>query len=181
MKIIQCSKCGEYIKGRVITGMCEKCYQRVARDRKTKTYELPKKGEVKYSPDGLVICHVCGKAYKKLMNHTWQIHGLTEKEYKLEFGLNATQGLICEETKQKMQIAVKKHYDKVVLNNLIKKGEKTRFFKGSEGRSRSKIRAQELNRLRSYAKKIGFKNLKYSTKSEITSNNENCLSANNCN
>lgn len=181
MKIIKCSKCGDDIKSRVLKGMCEKCYQRVARDSKTKTYELPKKGEVKYSPDGLVICHICGKAYKKLMNHTWQIHGLTEKEYKLEFGLNATQGLICEETKQKMQIAVKKHYDKVVLNNLIEKGEKTRFFKGSEGRSKSKIRAQELNRLRSYAKKDGVKNLKYYTENGNINNSKNYLSANNCN
>lgn len=175
MKNIKCKECGKEIKGRVLKGMCEKCYQRLARDSKTKTYELPKKGEVKYSPEGLVVCHVCGKAYKKLMNHTWQIHGLTEKEYKLEFGLNANQGLICEETKQKMQTAVKKHYDKVVLNNLIKKGEKTRFFKGSKGRSRSKIRTQELNRLRLYAKNDGFKNLKYFNKIKKEENKNQSL------
>lgn len=160
MKNVECNECGEIIKGRVLRGMCETCYQRWNRDRKTKTYDLPEIGEVKYSPDGLVICHVCGKAYKKLMNHARQIHGLTEKEYKMEFGLNANQGLICESTKRKLQHAVEKHYDTVVLKNLIKNGEKTRFYKGSQGRSRSKISVQELNRLTTYGKSLGLKNLK---------------------
>ena len=42
--------------------------------------------EIAYSPDGKPICHICGKAYKKPLTHAWQIHGLTEKEYKKSLG-----------------------------------------------------------------------------------------------
>ena len=160
MKNIVCKECEKEIEGKVSRGMCITCYRQWHSNNKTKTYDLPQIGEVKYSPEGLVICHICGKAYKKLLSHVWQKHGIDEKEYKRTFGLNTSQGLICESTRKKLQDAVKKHYDTVVTNNIVKNGEKTRFYKGSEGRVKSKISVQELNRLTTYGKSMGLKNLK---------------------
>lgn len=72
-----CSICNKDVNKRFVKGICITCYDRLKADNKKKVYELPKKGEVKYSPDGLVICHICGRAYKKTngscMANSWNI------------------------------------------------------------------------------------------------------------
>lgn len=142
-----CIKCGEVILGRVITGMCSRCYQRNKTIEKLPVYELPKKGEIKYTPDGKVVCHICGRGFKKPLNHAYLCHGVTAYDYKKEFGLDVGKGLLSSDVKEKLQESVKRNYDKVVLDNLIKKGEKSRFIKGSEGRPKEKISLQSYNEL----------------------------------
>ncbi len=105
-------------------------------------------GKVEYSEDGKVICHICGKSFNKLLTHVWQAHGLSEKEYKLKFGLDLYKGLISENTKLKLQEAVKNNYDLVVTQNLVKNGKKSRFEKGSSGRTIDKISPQTYERLK---------------------------------
>lgn len=155
-----CNICNKDVNKRFVKGMCITCYGRLKLDSKRPVYELPKKGEVEYSPDGLVICHICGRAYKKLMAHVWQVHGIYEKDYKKEFGLNISRGLICDETKEKLQNSVAKHYEKVVEKNLIKGGEKSRFKFGGIGRTRDKLSLQEYNRLVKLASETDYRNLK---------------------
>lgn len=94
------------------------------------------------------------------MAHVWQTHGIYEKDYKKEFGLNVSKGLICNETKERLQKSVAKHYDKVVEKNLIKGGEKSRFRLGSMGRTRDKLSLQEYNRIVSLAAETNYRNLK---------------------
>lgn len=111
-------------------------------------YKLPKYGTIEYNPEGKPICHICGKAYKKLLTHVWQKHDLTEKQYKKEFGLDIIKGITAEETKNKLRTAVKQHYNLVVEQNLIKAGRKTRFKEGQEGRTIDKVSPQTLERLK---------------------------------
>jgi hypothetical protein len=120
--------------------VCERCYQRVQRN--SKVYPLPGYGEIAYSPDGKPICHICGKAYKKPLTHAWQIHGLTEKEYKKEFGLDVTVGILSEESRELARKRVYENYDVAIAENLLKKGKKTRFKKGSQGRVKEKVSEQ---------------------------------------
>lgn len=50
-----------------------------------------------------VECHICGQWFRGLNNHVLRTHGLTVDEYRMEFGLNRGQGLICEGTKQRLR------------------------------------------------------------------------------
>lgn len=150
-----CEECNEYYTGRTLKGMCDKCYQR--QRNQGKKYELPKYGEVKYAPDGKVICHICGRAYKKVLTHAVQIHGITEKEYKREFGLDVGNSLMCESSKEIARQRLLENYDKVVLENLVnnENSHKTRFTKGHKGRTIEKVSHQTLKRLKqtSFVKK----------------------------
>lgn len=149
-----CSKCNMTVKGNGLKGLCGRCYQTEKRLSSMPTYPLPNKGEIGYAPDGKVVCHICGKAFDKVLKHAYQYHGILAVEYKKEFGLDLGKGLISDSTKRKHQIAVKKHYDVVVHQNLIKNGEKTRFTKGSYGRPKEKVSLQCYKELSDRFKKI---------------------------
>ena len=115
----------------------------------------PHYGEVIHDKNGNVVCHICGKSYKKLLTHVWQTHGYTKQEYKLMFGLDQSKGLIADSTREKLQNAVAKHYDVVVKTNLIKHGSNTRFTEGHGGRTRDKVSEQTRRVLVNQITKIG--------------------------
>lgn len=152
---MRCSKCNEVVNTRLILGMCSRCYQRERANSKKKVYPLPKKGEVAYAPDGTVICHICGRSYNKVLAHVWQVHNMTEKEYKDEFDLIHRNGLVSESTKVKLQKAVVDNYDKVVTDNLVNGGKSTRFKSGEvQGKSR-RVSLEEKRRLHIHIRQIG--------------------------
>lgn len=100
---------------------------------------LPQKGEIKYDKEGKPICHICGKSFKKLMSHVWQKHNMFSYEYKKTFGLETTKSIMW---KGSVELARKRNldnYDKVVTENLLKKGQDTRFKKGHKGRTKDQI------------------------------------------
>lgn len=77
---------------------CEKCHIPIARGRlccacqayKRKGgiwHPLPPYGTVQYDDEGRPICHVCGMAHDKLIEHTKRKHGLDTVDYRAEFGL----------------------------------------------------------------------------------------------
>ena len=145
MKI--CTKCKGQAN-RLVKGMCGKCYQREAKFKDMKVYDLPPKGEIRYTNEGDVICHICGRAFARLLTHVRQYHEMSEKEYKREYGLILYKGIISEKSRDKSRKAVELNYDKVVGDNLINKGKSTRFKLGDEGRTKNKISMQEMNRLK---------------------------------
>lgn len=84
MKLI-CSSCGKTIRKAYPGGMCEGCYNYF---RKGGTVSpLPPRGVVARDHRGYVVCHICGRAYKRLGSHARESHGLTIAEYKSKFGL----------------------------------------------------------------------------------------------
>jgi hypothetical protein len=48
-----------------------------------------------------VQCHICGKTFRGLSNHVPQAHGMTAGEYRAEFGLPRTLGLVSDELHRK--------------------------------------------------------------------------------
>lgn len=48
---------------------------------------LPDPGTIAHDERGYVVCHICGRAYKRLGTHVKQSHDMTIKEYKERFGL----------------------------------------------------------------------------------------------
>ncbi len=61
-------------------------------------------GIVAYDPiEDKLQCHLCGKWFRGLSTHVVVAHGWTADEYREEFGLNRTQTLICEGTREKLR------------------------------------------------------------------------------
>jgi hypothetical protein len=153
MKKCKCEDCGT-TEGRIINStkhgraLCKNCYQTRNLYGDFKFHELPAKGVIEYDEEGNPICHICGRASKKLMGHVRQKHNITAYDYKKEFGLNTTHGIMCESSVELARKRNLEHYDTVVKKNLIACGKQTRFNKGSSGRQRAMLSLQELYRIR---------------------------------
>lgn len=100
---------------------------------------LPKKGEIEYDKNGLPKCHICGKSFKKLMSHVWQKHNMLSYEYKKHFGLETTKSIMWKGSVELARKRNLENYDKVVTENLLKKGQDTRFKKGHKGRTKDQV------------------------------------------
>ena len=77
-----CEKCGLIIKNGRLCQTCQK-YKRNG----GVWHKLPAYGTVEYDDEGRPICHICGMALDKLIEHTKRKHGLDTNEYRKEFGL----------------------------------------------------------------------------------------------
>ena len=139
MKI--CTFCNRGTK-RLIKGYCSACYQSIKRS--DGRYTPSPYGTVNYSPNGCPICHICGLAFEKLMNHVYYKHGMNEKEYKKKFGLNS-HGLITAELKQKLRDHVYNN-PKCITENLLQNGVKNRYYKGDPRCLENSMTYQELRR-----------------------------------
>lgn len=67
------------------TILCDSCYKMC---QKYPMRHIPPNGEIHYDDDGNIICHECGRAFKKLTNHIKSKHNLTPYMYKEKFELN---------------------------------------------------------------------------------------------
>ena len=81
----KCLECGKEIKKLYPGHTCQGCYNYF---RKGGTINrLPALGEVVRDNRGYVVCHICGRAYKRLGSHIKESHDMTIAEYKEVFGL----------------------------------------------------------------------------------------------
>lgn len=80
-----CRRCGIVYSGSGCGGLCQTCrkYERNG----GVWHPLPGYGEVVYDAAGRAICHVCGMAMDKLIEHTRRKHGLDSADYRKKFGL----------------------------------------------------------------------------------------------
>ena len=108
---------------------------------------------------GKIQCQLCGKWYRKPMSHAWQIHGISEKEYKEHFGLER-KGIIPEPDKEVLQEHVKNNFNLVVKINLLNKGKKTRFIKGDKRAGRYQRSETTLKRLKEQLKRNNYEKSK---------------------
>lgn len=67
------------------TILCDSC---LVMYKKYPVIYIPPIGELHYDNDGNILCHVCGRGFKKLTEHIRSKHGLDKYEYKEKFGLN---------------------------------------------------------------------------------------------
>lgn len=125
--------------------LCDRCYQRERNN--SITYDLPKYGEVALNPEGKPICHICGKAFDKILAHAWQVHDINAYDYKKEFGLDVQKGIMSEESTELASTRLHENYDVAVVENLLEKGKPTRFNKGHEGRTKDLVSEQTRRRL----------------------------------
>ena len=81
----------------------------------------------------LFCCPFCGEWFRALAYHTRQKHGIKAKELRQMMGLKSNYQLITPDLKSRHKEIVKDNFDTHVKNNLINKGNKTRYLKGHEG------------------------------------------------
>ena len=81
---MNCSKCGKHTD-RSYAGMCQSCY-RYYHDGGTEN-PLPPLGKIAHDHRGYVVCHICGRAYKRLGSHIKESHNMSIAEYKAKFEL----------------------------------------------------------------------------------------------
>lgn len=110
-------------------------------------------GVIEYDEDGKPICEICGKAFKRVLTHARQKHDITEKEYKKQFGFDLKKGICSKESAEATRIKTLENYDKVIKDNLLKGGIKSRFQPGAKGRTKDKVSAQTRMMLKERLKK----------------------------
>jgi hypothetical protein len=83
---MHCSKCGKPILGKIYPDeTCQACY--LYYHKGGTDNPIPPKGKIAHDHRGYVVCHICGRAYKRLGSHIKESHGMTIAEYKAEFEL----------------------------------------------------------------------------------------------
>ena len=78
-----CSKCGK--QDRSYAGMCQSCYRYYHGGGVDNP--LPALGKIEHDYRGYVVCHICGRAYKRLGSHIKESHNMSIAEYKEKFEL----------------------------------------------------------------------------------------------
>ena len=145
---MNCSKCGKHTD-RSYAGMCQSCY-RYYHDGGTEN-PLPPLGKIAYDHRGYVVCHICGRAYKRLGSHAKESHNMSIDEYKAEFGL-CNNARTTEQNYSEHMHKLAYKYD--MPNRLQETGKATRIKKGErDKRLGKKSRLQEcLDRSERYTK-----------------------------
>lgn len=66
-------------------------------------------GVVRFEDDRMQ-CHICGRWYKNVGQHSWQSHELNSDEYREAFGLNHQQALVSPELSERLRQNMKQRY-----------------------------------------------------------------------
>lgn len=134
MKYIICKSCGKQTLKRY-GGYCQTCWRYFKIDG-YRQFDIPEFGRVEYVEDetdkqyGMVICHICGKAFIKLQQHIYYAHHIHKKYYCLQFGLDNKVRLTQDEYHNKMS-EYAYHYN--MPEQLKRTGVNTRFKCGHKG------------------------------------------------
>jgi hypothetical protein len=105
-------------------------------------------GQVEYNEEGLPMCEICGQHFDRILTHARIKHDISAKDYKQSFGLDVKKGICSQRSRELSRERVMENYDKVVKENLIANGVKTRFYKGGKGRTIDKVSFQTMLRLK---------------------------------
>lgn len=156
---IICKSCGKPDKN--YAGYCQKCYTYFVVNGFIEYKNQVSYGKMSYVEDihskqySMPICHICGKAFNKLQQHIYYTHKMLKNEYCDRFGIDHKVTMTSNNYHQKMS-ALAYHYD--MDEQLRVAGLNTRFKKGHS--SNYKRSPMTMERLKTYGKNEGYKNLR---------------------
>lgn len=149
---MNCSKCGKPITTKVYpNGTCQGCYNYYHKGGTDNP--LPALGKIEKDYRGYVVCHICGRAYKRLGSHIKESHNMTIAEYKKQFELcNNARTTEQNYSNHMHNLAYKYEMPK----QLQVAGKATRIKKGEKDkRLGKKVRLQEcLDKSKKYKKEV---------------------------
>ncbi len=111
-------------------------------------------GVIEYNEEGMPKCEVCGKFFHRVLSHVRQKHQMNEKEYKANFGFDLHKGICSQESAARTREKTLENYDLCIAKNLIANGKKSRFSKGSAGRTRDKVSHQTRLKLKENSSRL---------------------------
>lgn len=106
--------------------------------------------KVEYDMDWKPICEICGKSFSRVLCHVRQKHSISEREYKIQFGLDLRKWVCSKESRELIRRKTLAQYDISIKKNLIEWGVISRFKKGAHKKkyfseqSRLRIKEQSL-------------------------------------
>jgi len=109
-------------------------------------------GVIEYDNDGKPICEICKKSYNRVGCHVRQVHDMSEKEYKLEFGFELKKGICSKESSELSKERTLANYDKCIINNLKVNGSFNRFSIGHPGRTKDMVQEETRIKLKARLK-----------------------------
>ena len=137
---MHCTKCGKPIPTKIYPEQtCQACY--LYYHKGGTDNPIPPKGKIAYDSRGYVICHICGRAYKRLGSHVKEFHSMSIAEYKAQYEL-------CNNAKTtEANYSTHMHHLAYKYNmpqRLQETGKATRIKKGErDKRLGKKVRLQE--------------------------------------
>lgn len=136
-----CSSCGKEMSNtRYPGGMCQGCYNYFRRGGIV--HQIPMPGEIRKDADGLVICHICGRSFKRLGSHVKESHGMTIDSYKERYELCRSARTTEDEYSHTMH---NYSYQYNMPQRLMETGEATRIKPGETAMRKGKaVRLQEI-------------------------------------
>lgn len=122
---ITCKICGGEFDGYVKSKYCgDKCKRVYCNRRQNEYYQkrvLKQRGE-------FIKCLICGRFYKQVGSHIVQIHKITAREYRKEYGLDVKKGRLAQDLHEKK---ARQAFECGGIKNL-KIGKKFWFEKGDK-------------------------------------------------
>ena len=91
-------------------------------------------GVIEYDRLGRIKCEICQEYFDRVASHARQVHFISAREYKKEYGFDVKKGLTSKRSRDLSRQRVYMYYDLCIKQNLLDKGSKTRFSEGSAGR-----------------------------------------------
>lgn len=138
-----CTKCGTLIEKGIL---CKPCKIYI---KNGGIYHTPSPyGEITHDINGKPICHICGKSFDKLIEHTKRVHGMGSTEYRLAFGLMMSARLTSPKYHKKMKdyVEITKSYEKNFSNRISIKETRSKIkIKQSAQEIQSRKEAQRKN------------------------------------
>lgn len=137
---MHCKKCDKPINGKIYPdNTCQSCYNYYHKGGTDNP--IPAKGVIAHDYRGYVVCHICGRAYKRLGSHIKECHKMTIADYKAEFELcNNARTTEQNYSKHMSKLA----YEYAMDQQLKIVGVATRIKKGQKDmRKGKKVRLQE--------------------------------------
>lgn len=128
--------------------LCQGCYKYFQNGGQV--HPVPPRGVIERDDRGYVICHICGRSYKRLGSHIRESHGMTTSEYKEMFGLCANSRTTEREYSEIMrQHAIENGMPERLMtagfNTRVKAGE-THLRKGKQIRLQEAIDKRRRNK-----------------------------------
>ena len=157
---MECKFCGA-IRNKLSFGYCNKCYDYFIIKGYDTWYpsqygEIAKVNKEDSPQYGMLICHICGKAFSKLQSHIYYGHNLSKEEYCKINGLDKSIRLTTDVYNKKMHDYAKQYN---MDDQLRKAGENTRFKKDHNYTYKRSPQTKE--RLSKQIKEVGDKYKEY--------------------